>query len=327
MKKGAAPVVSIALVLAVVLGVGYLTNWTFGLSASPLGPQGPQDCQDPGTARTVTLKAIDSLYNPGTSIGHMPFFYRKSGETTWTDGQGYFSAVTGATDEVALGASTTTATTAEPQPIDGPVITYKVPCDASSTLEVKATNDALATDLTGNALEPNDGNVISASDPIDIDNGGPVSIAIDWYATHEEAFGTIACGPMSNIIVVKLNTTAYEEDETEMYYNGQKLTKTSVPTLMSETSSYKNIAFKSPVLKSTEGQGSYPFTLTVDPEDGAGYNPGGHIGGNVTLYMYDSHIYYDNNDNTFKCGVEDETGAEIGAASADSEEIYVTPGS
>lgn len=283
-----------------------------------ISPTQPLQCADPGTSRTVTVSALDDNYNPGTAVtGTSTFYYRKSGDTAWTAAGGSFSATAGAVYELALGTNSSSAQTALPQPVDGPIVTATIPCDSASTLEYTFTNDELATSLTAQALDGNDGNVITATDTIDIDAGSPVSIAIDWYAGYEENFGTLACGAMSNVYVVRVNTTTF--DDVDLEYNGVKLSSTTVPGVVSSASGMKDYAFMGPVIESTKTQGKYPFTLILDPDDTTG--PDG-TDTNTTVTVYDSFVYYDSDNNQIKCGVEDEDQTEIGAAAADVLTIY-----
>lgn len=319
-QKGMAGI-TVAIVL-ILLAIGIFVALPYVGMERPFSPvpPGQLQCADPGTARTVTIVGLDDNYNPGTAItdkGTLSFFYRKAGTTAWTADGDSFSATAGANYEIALGLNSTTASTADPQPIDGPIVNIQVPCDSTSTFEYSFTNDEVATSLTAQGLDGSDGNVISATATIDIDAGSPVSIAVDWYAGFEENFGTLACGAMSNVYVVRVNTTEFDAPDLE--YKGTKLSSTNVPGVVSSAAGMKDYAFMGPVIESTKGQGSYPYTLILDPDDTV--NPNGtHT--NTTVTVYDSFIYYDNDDNGIKCGVEDELDNEIGAAAADVLTIY-----
>ena len=325
-RKGFSPaataVVGIILITAIFV-IGSSVGWRIPGAVGVIPPGG---CEDPGTARTISIVGLDNQYNIGSAITAVPFFYRKVGETTWTDPAGKtFSATAGAQYELALGVNATTSTTAEPQPVTKYRDTITVPCDYSKTFEYTFTNDALSTDVSASALDPADGNVISSTDTIDIDLGASITIPLKIYSSDDENYGTMACGLMSNVYVVRINTTSFEEENTDLKYNGVSLAKTGSPSVLSSSTGLKDIAFIGPVLESTRDNSAYKFSLVVDPTDtGDGYNPTGNTD-NTTVYIYDSHIYYDNNDNTFKCGVEDETGSEIGAATPDSLTIYTAP--
>ena len=288
-------------------------------------PSSPSACSDPGTLRTQTISGLDNEYNPGTSVGAISIMYRQKGASAWILGTtGAFSGVPGAEYEVALGLNTTTAQTALAQPTVGPVISYTVPCDASYIKEVVFTNDALSTDLSANAYDPVTGLIVNnGAQPIDIDAGGPVSVPVDWYSSYEENYGTLACGQFSNVMVVRVNTTEYEGVNVQYY--GQDLATASAPKSLPTWSGYSDYAFYAPVLESTMDQSKKAFSIILDPDNTV--NPTGGAS-NVTAWLYDSAVFYNSNaasgSSLIQCGIQDETNAEIGAATADFVALNIT---
>jgi hypothetical protein len=331
--KGFAGWIGILVVLAILFGVIYASNQ--GLVSIP-GQQPPG--QQPGTPQapsclsttspTVTVKTPD-VYG-GTAVTTQNA-YRKCGESSWTDvaGAGTFNADVGDKYEIVFGIDSDDDT-AEPY---GPHITcddpYIVPCQETPTVERAVVDDSLATDLTAVAFDPDDGNQITTSDPIDIDAGDIKNIRFKWQGAFEEDFGNRFTGDDTNVLVVRYNTTQFDK----MYVtkdDGTKLAPANVPTLLTSSSGYTDRAFKFPVLKSNA---EYWFTLVADADDSVNPTGGDNTSeptnfdvSNITLYLYDSNWYFDNDVTPaqVKYGVEDEDFAETGATAADTLEIYVT---
>ena len=126
----------------------------------------------------------------------------------------------------------------------------------------------------------------------------------------------MACGEMSNVIVVRVNKTQFED--VAVQFIGKDLTPTDLPGLVSSATGYKDYAFFAPVIQSTTVplQNAKQLTLVLDPDNT--YDPDGGIS-NITMTYYDSAVFYnDDVADHIKCGVEDEDDSEIGAAAADT---------
>jgi hypothetical protein len=286
--------------------------------SAPTTPQAPPsepECLST-TSPTVTVKTPDVYGGAAVTTQNA---YRKCGESSWTDiaGAGTFSANVGDKYEFVFGIDSDDDT-AEPY---GPHITcddpYVVPCSENPTIERSVVDDSLATDLTAVAFDPDDGNQITASDTITIGAGDIKNVRFKWQGSFEEDFGNRFVGEDSNVLVIRYNTTEIDKVYVTKE-DGTKLTPTNVPVLLSSSSGYTDRAYKFPVLKSNS---EYWHTLVIDADDTV--NPGAS---NITLYLYDSNWYFDNDvtPSMVKGGVEDEDFAETGATAADTLTIVVS---
>jgi len=250
--------------------------------------------------------------------------YRKKGTAAWTDitSAGTFAGEPLKTYEICIGVNTSVA---------GPVIEaygdcydYNVPCQEISTTEYTNTrNDALATDLSVTLIDMEDGNAIiagtaSGADQIDIDATDTAKVEIRWSGASEEDFGNIECGELSNVIVFKINTTAYDEEDIILTYSGRQMTRVTAPTSLAQAAGYQMIAFEAPVFESSPIYYMYLDLPADDTEE-----PSGSDGGNVTISLYDSAQFLNQETNTVVCGVNDENGQDIGAQAADTATILV----
>lgn len=267
------------------------------------------------------MKALDA-YNPGSSLT-IPSMYRKVGETSWTDvsSGSTFAGEALANYEVCIGVNQSAA--GPNIEAYGDCFNYPVPCQETSTAEyTDARNDALETDLTATLIDMEDSKAIidsgTTSDRIDIDAGDTAKIEIRYSGASEEDFGNIHCGELSNVVVFKINTTAYDEEDVTLTYKGRSMTRVTAPTSLAQAAGFQMVAFEFPVLESNP---IYYLYLDLPADDTE--NPSGSDGGNVTVSLYDSAQFLNQDTNTVECGVNDEDGKDIGAAAADEATVRV----
>lgn len=180
-------------------------------------------------------------------------------------------------------------------------------------------DDAVYTDLVNRFWDPEDGTAITSSATVDIDNGDVMNIKTEVQGAYEEDFGN-RFTPCDNQIVIKFNTTGFK-DFYATNLDGSKWATDTITQRHSTTTGYTSKAYKMPVLKSNE---LLTFYLVADATD-SGENPSGGATGNVTVEYY-ANNWFINNDVTparIDCGVNDEDGNAIGAATPDTNIIYL----
>jgi hypothetical protein len=251
--------------------------------------------------------------------------YREVGKSSFAEvaGAGTFNADVGEKFEIVYGIGDAN-TEDDAQPF-GCKAEWKVPCQShpeASAAELcpggGVIDDALATDLVARAIDPEDNNVISTADPVDIDNGDVFSIRAEWQGAFEEDFGNRFCGH-GNVMTIKYLTQNF----TSWYatdLNGNRYPSIETPTLHAAEANYAAKSFEVPTLESNK---IWEFYLVADAS-GSGKEPSGSDG-NVTVSLYDSNWYIDNDVRppVVRCGVEDEDGNEVGAAAADTLSIAI----
>jgi len=314
----------LGIAIAVVLYFGNaFAQWGYP-SPSNLGAVQPTGVSGPGTvvvsgcnlpsAPSVTVSTPDLFGGAAVTTQNA---YRKVGTASWTDvaGAGTFSANPGDTYELVFGVDSNDD---DDEPF-GPKITYTVPCESYPTIEQAVVDDALDTDLVVRSFDPEDGNAISVSDLVDIDEGDVFNLKTEWQSSFEEDFGNRYCGK-GNALVLSYNTSQF----TDVYatdLSGSKYPGCSVPTLYSAVAGYSAKCFEVPTLKSNQ---LWTFYIVADAS-GSGKAPDGESS-NVTAYLYDSDWFFNNDVSPSQavCGWEDEDGGDIGSAGGDSLTIGVT---
>lgn len=247
--------------------------------------------------------------------------YRVQGTTTWKDvsGGGTFNANPGDVIEYYAGISTSDG---QDEPFGSKGI-WTVPCKSYPTLEVPMIDDSVEGDLVVTFTDPEDNNVISTSDPIDIDNGDIFSIPFKIATDFEEDYGNEYCG--ADGVMVFTYQTANLTDLKLLDKNGSPFPTTAIPTLdTSSASGYTQRAFSVPAIKGLTGVEGF---VRVDAT-GSGVEPSGTIY-NITWSLYDSD-WFVNNDisgSPVQCGPEDEDHTDVGSLGAGTGFIYITQAS
>ncbi len=276
----------------------------------------------PNVARkrgTITLSTPD-LY--GGSAVTTQNIIRKVGSTSTTDvaGAATFTPNVGDTYEILFGIDSDDDD-AEPY---GGMVTYKIPCKEVDEVEFLVVDDSVAGDLVVFATDPDDGNNIGDSNPVDIDVGQVKTIPIKWTGAFEEDFGNRWCEDdegVGNVMVVRYNTSQYDDAYvTDSAGNKYPAANVAIGKLLSASSGYTDLTFEVPVFRSNADN---LFKLVMEAD--AIENPDGGTS-NITVYVYDSGRYIDNDvtPSAWKCGIMDEDGGEVGAVAADSISLYVT---
>ena len=307
-----------AVVLVGALYIGYTTfmaepeplTWEMPPGATPappgvpgVPPAGP--CVGLAATPTVTLETYDR-YNMGTAITTQNM-YRKVGANTWTDvaGTGTIQLAAGTQIEIVFGIDSNDE--AEEPP--GPLMFYTLPCLETATLSVPVANDI---DATGDAsITVFDENGATGAQAVGA--GDVKTVFIDITGKYEYDLGNIDCGETSNLLIAKYNTTSIDDIivtgvtmETPSKKSFGARSK-GVPVGIAGALTASNFGLQGWELPVLESNSKYRVTYVIDADDTE--NPDGD---DLEWYIADSAHYLDNDDNTIKCGVEDEDRGDIG---------------
>jgi len=262
----------------------------------------------------VTVKTPD-LY--GGAAVTTKNIYRKVGTSQFTEiaGAGTFTCNPGDQIEIVFGIGDATDED-DDQPF-GSAMTWTCPCESYPTLQSEVVDDEVEGSLTWRIWDPEDGTTISATAPIDIDNGDVFNLKTEVQATFEEDFGNRFCNK-GNALAIQYYTGNF----TNMYatdLSGNQYASATCPTLFSASAGYTSKCFEIPTLKSNQ---LLTFYIVADAS-GSGKEPSGLY--NVTVNLYDVNRYIDNDVTPpqVKCGWEDEDGNDIGSTGAGSATIYL----
>jgi hypothetical protein len=305
--------------LMVLAGALVLTGYKGAVTGpeTPSPQPSPITC-DSTTSPTVTINTPD-LYG-GTAVTSTTTI-RKVGSTTTSniDNSKTFSANPGDQYLLITGVANQTA-----GPY-GPTSTYTVPCEETPSIELSVVDDALASDLTAIAFDPDDGNQISGTDPVDIDTGQVKTVQFRWTGSFEEDFGNRWCEDsegVKNALIVRYNNSAFDNVYVTST-SGSRLPVASIPALsrnLTSVAQFTDMPFEFPVIRSNA---DYVYNLVLDVSDTLDASGNG---ANVTLFLMDVSRYEDTDvtPSAFKCGVIDEDGSEVGAANKDVLYINLT---
>ena len=256
--------------------------------------------------------------------------YREKGLATWTEVAGTGSITTANPNdvlEVVFGEGSDDDA-AEPY---GCKIEYLVPCSETPTLSAidyckdgalaGVVDDATAANLGVVIIDPEDGNAITSSATVDIDNGDIMSIETRWQGLFETDFGN-RFTPCENVLVYHYHTKAYTKISATTLAGVPYAPATAVPSAHTVAANYVDKAYKVPVLKSNALWSFY----TVADLSGSGIEAN-ETYGNFSIWLYDNN-WFINNDVTpsrIDCGVESEDNVDIGATGADEANVYLAP--
>lgn len=320
-RKGMAPILTVFLVAAVLGLMAYM--FVPGVKEMFAIQGGGDDIIPAGACEyspSVNLSSTD-FYNPGTAIT-TENMYREKGELTWTDigSTDGFTANPGKTYEICWGTNTTADTPSVMA--HGKCLEYLIPClPTYKATFAEMRNDALQSEVTGTVIDVEDSTPILSTGGsqyrIDIDAGDTPTIEVRLSATNEKDYGNIFCGETSNVIVVHVNKTQYDEENFAASWKGKSLNRVSAPPSLNAANGYVDLAFQAPVLTSSEIEYVYLFWDADATANVTGYQS------NASIYLFDSAQFLDQNDNIVKCGVNDENGKDIGAGNYTEMTVYV----
>lgn len=246
---------------------------------------------------------------------------RKVAGVTMTDvaGAGTFAAPVGQKYDILFGVDSNSGT-AQPY---GPKVQYTVPCEPTPSVEQTVVDDALATDLTALAFNPDTGNVISPTETLTMVAGTPKTVAFRWTGSYQEDFGNRYCEDnegKSNVLVVRYNTTQYTKVAvTDLSGNAAPAYNGQISKILSSASGFSDATFTFPVLRSSA---DYNYKLVLTPSTTV--TPIGSQG-NVTLYLYSDNwfINTDVSPAVWSCDIMNQNGGATGAAAADTLVVYI----
>lgn len=281
---------------------------------------------------TVTFATPDK-YNKGTATTTQNMYRVVSvgsdGQKaygTWVDvaGAATFQLAGGAEIEYVAGIDSNDEGA---EPYGRHVASYFVPCKETATIVEYVSNDALSTDL-GDVYFDEYG---TANTNQTMGAGDVKNLAIQFTGSFEEDFGNKDCGEQTNVLVMRINASQFDAENMEVTsitdITTQKtyaVTPTSVPAVYNNANAAAGDTNKAYFFPVVETNHAYKVTYIADADDTVNPNYVTDGGGDpLVFYLYDSEYYFDGNLNEIKCGVEDETQSEIGAASADSIIQYV----
>lgn len=281
---------------------------------------------------TVTIQTPD-LYG-GAAVTTKNVVERPGGSWTQVNGAATFDANGYEVVKIVFGIGDAN-TEDDAEPYGCIISSWEVPCEETPIVSAArlccdkdnkcgVVDDSVATDLTATATDPDDGNTISGSDPVDIDAADIKTIRFKFEGAFEEDFGNRFCEDdmgEKNVVVVRYNTSQYDDAYvTDTQGNRMASAPVSINRLLTSSSGYTDATFYFPVIRSN---GEFEGKLVLDADDTV--NPDGGQS-NVTIYLYDVNVYLDNDVTPAepKCGIMDEDGNEVGAAAADSLLVVVT---
>lgn len=260
----------------------------------------------------ITVRTLDK-YNTGTVVTTQNR-WRPLGVSSWNDlggGASITSIPPGSKFTLITGVDSDDES-AEPY---GAIIEHTAEYLYDYDLPSPVANDALATDLS--VYFQNEIGQVNTN--MTLGAGDVKSLKITWVGSYEEDFGNSYCGD-KNVMVVKYNQTDIDSVRLASI-DGSDLSSATVPVIHNDSTGYIDKAYYFPVLKSS---GEYPFKAIVDVDDTLNPSTNTTTGGagvpvfnELTFSLFDVGLFYDNNEDTYKCGVEDENNAEIGAVAAD----------
>lgn len=290
-------------------------------------------------AEKCDLSAIDVKVNCednyGGSVTDGYFVYRKVGATVFNNGTcgGTISANDGDILQVYGGLDTgsTPLTDVAYSVGKSPTIVVRgesttctnnkceVPCAPDPDVYIYLADDDVATDLTWVMFDKSDGNAITESDTIDIDNAQEYTITGYIFGDYEEDYGSGACN--ANVIVFHANTSCTEDAKfQDENGNNYPVYQGQLSRLLASVTGYTDYAWVVPYGKSNT---QWDFQLYWDVDNN---NDCSGTTSNATMYYYTGGRYIDNDvsPEAVKCGIMDEDSNAVGASAADSFTIYVT---
>jgi len=311
--------VAVVFIGAIYVGYTYLMEepepltWEYPPGATPAPPGVPGvpgappagPCVGLAATPTVTLETYDR-YNQGTAITTKNM-YRKVGGNTWTNvaGTGTIQLSAGTEIELVFGIDSTDEVEEPP----GEHMYYTLPCAETATLSVPVANDV--DDTSHATITVFDENGATGAQAVGA--GDVKTVFIDITGKYEYDLGNIDCGETSNLLIAKYNTTSIDDIEvtgvtmetpTKKSYT---VSTAGVPVGIAGALTATNFGLQGWELPVLESNSKYRVTYVIDADDTE--NPGAS---DLEWYIADSAHYLDNDDNTIKCGVEDEDQTDIG---------------
>ena len=311
MTKGIKNVKDIAIIVAMILlSVGIVFVAMGGAKSTvdvTIGADGqPVAAQLVDFTPIVTVQVTD-FYNKGTAVTSKLMWRIKGGEL-WTNiaNGGTIQQPVGTTIELVVGIDTTDET-AEPY---GETLEYEFIAVPNDTLTVNVRNDALATELTGVYFDRYD--VVNTAQAWTA--GDEWTLGFEFSGPKDKDFGNINVGTQSNVVVIKYNKSQIAKIEFDSILGSDgtiyDIKTANRPELVS--TALGTVTYEFPVLQSST---RYKALYTITGDDDVAVNTTITA---LTIELYDSNYYLDNDDNVVLGGVEDEDKLEIGAAATDT---------
>ena len=311
MTKGMKNLKDMTIIVAMIFLIGGISFIAMGGAKSTVDVRIGDDGR-PVTAQLVdftpnlTVNVVDK-YNTGTAVS-TKLMWRIKGGDLWTNiaNGGSISEPVGTTVEIVVGIDTTDET-AEPY---GETLEYKFTAVPKDTITVKVRNDALATELTGVYFDRYD--VVNTAQAWTA--GDEWTLGFEFASKKEKDFGNVFVGEQSNIVVIKYNKSQIAKIEIDSIIGSDgtvyDIKTASRPELVS--TALGTVSYEFPVLQSST---RYKALYTITGDDSVAVNTTITA---LTIELFDSNHYLDNDDNVVLGGVEDEDSLEIGAAATDT---------
>jgi len=242
----------------------------------------------------LTFSSYDAE-NEGQAVSSSPNLYRVKGARTWNSMTlGTALTLTPYVDyEVIYGANTTDHTDNN----HGDYFEYTSKCIISDLVEQKMYQVEDESGLTGTFYDADD----DASAET-FTAGQSQTVSVKLQSGVDEYFGNPYCGDKPNIVVLELNSTAWDKPN-KVSVDGIDLKSVGIPQRHTLDST-GNIAYAYELPVITDARETIELTLTADSDAGISDD------GEITVYAGSWYVDADTGEPT--CGVEDEDGNAVG---------------
>lgn len=303
-----AGILGVVILVGGILMAGWFSSYLGGLNLS-LGSLGgtPQAATQTAncylaTAPTVTVTFPDKITGSAITTNYA---YRKVGTTAWTTGNGASASIT-----ADVGSKWEIKAAPDNATYYGDETVVTVPCESYPKAEVPV--GTIATSGVVFAVKSPDDTANAAATGYDLSANDKKTFKVTMSGVYQKYVGSPFCG--GGYVACRYNSTEF----TGISYqdvNGASLGTFSPPDTIPGLTGFSKSGAIIPALA---GNGDYVYKLYV--EAGSGYD----AAPNVTCFVDDFQLYYDGNDNGYKCGAVDETNAGIGLTATETNfTVYV----
>jgi len=287
-------------------GGGGLLSQTGGGSSTTTTASGATVINIPAEDATVTFLADDSFDSGISCLGNHQYRTRISSADQWggfqavADGS---SVTTGSTDQIQVVWCEANSSTGSPRFFIG-VTEQSLTGSGAVTL---TNRDLVRNGSITIRVINEEGNVMDDSGENETLGAGDV-VSLEWDI--EVQFERAA--PYGGVLVLEYNSSAYDVSGLSVTTDGLRQ-KTAVPTFYSEraVAGSSSIAFEIPPLVSN---GKHRGSINIDVDDTNDPEAGAGVGNDILLTFFPTNYYLDNDDDTYKLGVEDEDGVAVSPA-------------